>query len=107
MTRLSGANLNNAVLHGALLAGADLRGVDLSTAELSSVKWEQTSGFGTLLACYDARTLWPEGFTPPPLDESTCETISKFENRADVKNPPSRNPHQQPVISCWAEPWGT
>jgi hypothetical protein len=50
---LRGANLHGANLHGANLRGANLRGANLPDANLTDV-------------CYDQRTRWPEGFTPPP-----------------------------------------
>jgi len=50
---LGGANLEDADLGGADLTGANLKDANLAGANLDGSK-------------YDADTVWPEGFTPPP-----------------------------------------
>jgi len=50
---LSGTVLRDADLSGANLRGADLRGADLSGANLKDAR-------------YNAKTTWPEGFSPQP-----------------------------------------
>jgi Pentapeptide repeats (8 copies) len=55
---LTGANLQGADLAGADLTGADLRGANLKGAILTDANLDDVK--------YDAKSVWPEGFTPPP-----------------------------------------
>lgn len=57
--KMINTNLTNAVLAHADLAGADLRGANLTGASLDGIETEQMF--------YDADTIWPLGFEPPPL----------------------------------------
>jgi uncharacterized protein YjbI with pentapeptide repeats len=50
---LTGANLYGAYLRGAKLIGANLEGANLEGAVLEGVR-------------YNGKTVWPEGFQPPP-----------------------------------------
>ncbi|MDT5051948.1 MAG: hypothetical protein QOF66_314, partial [Mycobacterium sp.] len=50
---LTGADLTDADLTGANLSHANLTGANLTTATMSGV-------------FYDAATVWPKGFSPPP-----------------------------------------
>jgi pentapeptide repeat protein len=54
---LRDADLSEANLQGAVLTGADLRGANLEGAILTGAKLDDVK--------YDAKTVWPEGFTPP------------------------------------------
>jgi uncharacterized protein YjbI with pentapeptide repeats len=50
---LTGADLHNADLSSADVTGADVTGANLIDAELAGAR-------------YDATTVWPNGFEPPP-----------------------------------------
>ena len=74
---LDDANLDDAVLDGANLYKADLsgaeiwtpylRGANFSYANLTGADLRDASFFQTRLSnvCYDATTIWPDGFEPP------------------------------------------
>lgn len=72
-----GANLAGAILTDAMLTGSNLTDANLVAADLTGVVLSgQTADGGTgedldvpILdnVCYDERTLWPAGFTPPPM----------------------------------------
>lgn len=75
---LYGANLRDADLYGANLRGAyleraDLRGANLRSANLRSANLRDANLTGANLTGanlenikYDNKTIWPDGFTPPP-----------------------------------------
>jgi hypothetical protein len=63
-------NLTHASLRSADLRGANLRHSDLSGTKLTKARLEGSELFGAQLpkdnlgACYDAKTVWPDGFDP-------------------------------------------
>jgi len=61
---LWGANLRGANLYGANLSGADFKGANLKGANLYGAKLRDVY---TSWMKYDSSTLWPRGFTPPPM----------------------------------------
>jgi uncharacterized protein YjbI with pentapeptide repeats len=70
---LSDADLTAAHLSGADLSGADLSGADLTEADLTEAFLTEADLTGAHLtgawltrAIYDANTVWPNGFEPPP-----------------------------------------
>jgi uncharacterized protein YjbI with pentapeptide repeats len=73
---LTDANLAGADLTDADLAGADLTGADLFDADLTD-------------ALYDAATVWPDGFEPPPTAELVGRRRSSHES-ADRQDPAGR-----------------
>jgi uncharacterized protein YjbI with pentapeptide repeats len=76
---LSGVNLTGATLTGATLTSADLSGVNLTGADLTGANLTHTDLYGADLTAadltdadltdvrYDDATIWPRGFTKPPL----------------------------------------
>ncbi|MEU2035503.1 pentapeptide repeat-containing protein [Nocardia amamiensis] len=52
------ADLSHALLQGANMSGANLAAANLTDADLTDAKLDDIF--------YDARTVWPQGFTPPP-----------------------------------------
>jgi uncharacterized protein YjbI with pentapeptide repeats len=68
-TDLSGANLEGADLSGANLRAAKLTDADLSGANLRAAKLTDADLSSADLGggCYDDSTIWPAGFTPPPV----------------------------------------
>lgn len=78
----SGANLKTAQLQGADLYNARLQNANLKDADLTGAKLEEADLTGANLngaklenILYDAKTIWPKGFTPPPSrDEYQAET---------------------------------
>ena len=63
-TSLKAANLQNTDLEGVNLEGADLRQADLEGANLEGANLK---GADLTDIKYNAKTTWPEGFTPPPF----------------------------------------
>jgi uncharacterized protein YjbI with pentapeptide repeats len=70
---LQGARLRKANLERARLTGADLRGADLTEANLKEADLTKANLVEAILeqakwdgCLYDAKTLWPENFDPPP-----------------------------------------
>jgi uncharacterized protein YjbI with pentapeptide repeats len=63
-TRLVDASFKYADLRGAEFSGADMRGADLAGKEISDATFERV--------CWDGSTSWPDGFTPPPSDRTSC-----------------------------------
>ena len=57
MTDLGGAGLGRCSLRGAHLEGANLCGAFLDQSDLTGAHLEQ--------AIYNAKTVWPAGFSPP------------------------------------------
>ena len=78
-TDFTGANLCSADLTGANLQGANLTRANLSGADLTVTLLFETNLAGADLSntvlqqefltdvSYDSSTIWPDGFTPPPL----------------------------------------
>lgn len=62
------ANLESASLRGSRLTNADLRDANMRFAELHGAHFEGANLDGADLtdAEYDGKTVWPEGFAPPP-----------------------------------------
>jgi hypothetical protein len=71
------ADLRDAYLRGADLRGANLRGAEIAGADLTGVK-------------YDAKTVWPQGFTPPGGGgRMASRRLSRFEE--GVPADPTKN----------------
>ena len=62
-----GANLYGASLYGASLTEADLTEADLRWANLSEANLSEANLTDIV---YDSKTIWPDGFTPPPTAQS-------------------------------------
>jgi hypothetical protein len=81
---LSSASMRRATLRGAILsdayvADADLRGADLSYTNLSGANLTGADLVGAKVdpVCYDADTVWPRDFDPPPADQRMCERFKQ------------------------------
>jgi len=66
------ADLRDAYLRGADLRGANLKGADLADADLTGVE-------------YDAKTVWPQGFTPPVEGRMASRGGRKASTMAPIK----------------------
>jgi hypothetical protein len=65
---LRGADLSLTFLKRAILRNADLREANLYSADLrrADLRGAKLDGANLKLAAWDERTIWPEGFNPPP-----------------------------------------
>lgn len=79
--KMVGAKLRYADLRSSDLSGVDLSGADLVLARLDGATLGESvldavtfgSGNGETV-CYDDATKWPEDFTPPAMNETSCRS---------------------------------
>ncbi|SDL53868.1 Uncharacterized protein YjbI, contains pentapeptide repeats [Arthrobacter sp. ok362] len=69
-SNLRGADLFWTTLRFVNLSGADLSGSNVDTALLENI-------------CYDASTIWPENFNPPPNDPAACGVPFSLDRMSD------------------------